>query len=370
MFRMPRNVSLSGLITVFLLLWGTGVHAVPVEAQKRAPRPSGPPAQDPVVALWEPESVRSILLLYTGKTLSKAKADELEGELRKSPDKIESRLLLIGYYSVNARTPIDHTRLREHVLWMIGNHPEHPATAEPSLRDLPDDRDGNAQILALWNKNVELHGDDVAVMKDAEKFFFSKDPVEADQLIHQISAKEPDNRQWAIELAQLYHMFGIPGENIDDPAERSVEAYKRVLELTKGATARESLAGEMAQDAFKVGDFAAAAALAKIHLQSQDRAATQRANTILGRIALRSGDIPTAKQYLLDSAGPAAAKDISVSGPTLILAKELLDHGERDVVLEYLTRCVTLWPRGQDALQIWIGDIKRGSKPNFGNLGF
>jgi hypothetical protein len=40
------------------------------------------------------------------------------------------------------------------------------------------------------------------------------------------------------------------------------------------------------------------------------------------------------------------------------------------VVLEYLTRCVTLWPRGQDALQIWIADIKRGSKPNFGNLGF
>ena len=87
MFRMPRNVSLSGLITVFLLLWGTGVHAVPVEAQKRAPRPLGPPAQDPVVALWEPESVRSILLLYTGKTLSKAKADELEGELKKSPTK-------------------------------------------------------------------------------------------------------------------------------------------------------------------------------------------------------------------------------------------------------------------------------------------
>jgi hypothetical protein len=308
-------------------------------------------------------------LLYSGKTLSKAKADELEAELRKSPEKIESRLLLIGYYTANARTPIDHTRLREHVLWMVENHPEHPATAEPSLRDLPDDRDGNARILALWNKNIELHRDDIAVMKDAEKFFFSKDPAEADELIHQISAREPDNRQWPTELAQLYRMFGIPGEHIDDPAERAVESYKRVLELTKSAPARESLAGDMAQDAFKVGDSPAAAALSKIYLQGQDRAATQRANTILGRIALRDGDIAAAKQYLLDSAGPAAAKDISVSGPTLILAKELLDHGEREVVLEYLTRCVSLWPRGQDALQIWIADIKRGSKPNFGNLG-
>ena len=42
----------------------------------------------------------------------------------------------------------------------------------------------------------------------------------------------------------------------------------------------------------------------------------------------------------------------------------------RDAVLEYLTMCVTLWPRGQNALQIWIADIKRGSTPNFGNLGF
>jgi hypothetical protein len=320
--------------------------------------------------LWEPESVRSILLLYSGKTLPKAKADELETDLKKTPEKIESRLLLIGYYSANARTPNDHMRLREHVLWMIGNHPEHPATAEPNLRDLPDDRDGNAQILDLWNKNVESRQDDVAVMKDAEKFFFSKDPEEADRLIHQISAKEPDNRQWAIELAQLYRMFGIPGEHVEDPAERGVESYKRVLELTKAEPARESLAGDMAQDAFKVGDFAAAAALAKIYLQGKDRAAPQRANIILGRIALRSSDIPAAKQYLLDSASPAAAKDITLSGPTLILAKELLEHGERDTVLEYLTRCAALWPRGQDALQIWIADIKRGKTPNFGNLGF
>ncbi|HLH30707.1 MAG TPA: hypothetical protein VKY31_05860, partial [Terriglobia bacterium] len=308
--------------------------------------------KDPL-GLYEPQSVRSILLLYSGKSISKAKAEELEADVRKNPEKIESRLLLIGYYGANAKTAAERTKLREHVLWMVQNHPEHPATAEPALREIPDDADGNAKILALWTKNIAAHPDDLAVMKDAEKYFFGKDPAEADQLIHQISAREPDNREWPTELANLYRMFGVPGETINDPAQRAVEAYKRVLALTNNQAARQSLAGDMAQDAFKLGDFPAAATLAKIYLDGVDRAAVQRGNTILGRIALRSGDLESSKQYLLASAGQGAARDISVSGPTLILAKELLEHGERDAVVEYLEKCAGLWPRGQDALQLW-----------------
>jgi hypothetical protein len=346
-----------------------GSHAV-LRAQRRAAPPAGGVSGLDSLGLFQPESVRSILLLYSGKSIAKSKADELETELRKTPEKIDLRLVLIGYYSANGRTNLDRGRLREHVLWMIQNHPEHPATAEPSLRDLPGDHDGNERILELWNKNLELHSDDLAVLKDAEKFFFGKDPGEADELIHKISEKEPANKEWPKELAHLYRMFGIPNETIDDPAQRAVEGYKRVLDLTRTNPARESLAGDMAQDAFKEGDFEGAAALAKIYVQSQDRTATQRGNTILGRVALRSGDTAAAGQYLLDSAGPLAAKDISVSGPTLILAKELLEHGGRDVVSEYLQKCLQLWPRGEDALQIWIAEIKNGKTPNFGNLSF
>jgi tetratricopeptide (TPR) repeat protein len=251
---------------------------------------------------------------------------------------------------------------------MIENHPEHPATAEPGLRYLPDDLDGNAQILVLWNRNLESHGDELAVLKDAEKFFFGKDPEEADQLIHRIAQKEPNDKQWPGELAELYRMSGIPGRYIEDPAARAIESYRRVLELTHNVTARESLAGDMAQALFKVGDLAGAAELAKIHLRSKDRTALQRSNTILGRVALRSGDVGGAKQYLLDSSSPLAEKDVSISGPTLVLAKELLQQGERDTVLQYLDNCLSLWPRGEGVLQLWIADIKNGRTPNFGNL--
>jgi len=346
-------------------------HAFARESAQRRPRSSNDGANGlQALGLFQPESVRSILLLYSGKSASKQKAEELEATLRKSPDKIDERLVLIGYYQANGKTPLDHSRLRNHVLWMVENHPEHPATAEPSLRDLPDDVQANAQILALWRKNIQAQSDDIAVLKNAEKFFFGKDPAEAERLIHRIAEKEPSNREWPTELAQLYRMFGIPGFPMDDPALRADEAYKRVLALTLNSTAREALAGDMADAAFKIGDFKGAAALARIHLQGKDRTAPQRANTVLGRIAMRNGDVPAARKYLLDSSGPDASKDISLAGPSMVLAKELLEAGEKDTVLQYLSNCVPLWPRGENVLQIWIAEIEKGKTPNFGNLGF
>jgi tetratricopeptide (TPR) repeat protein len=346
--------------------------AMASEPQQRRPRPPNSNISNGLDALglWQPESVRAILLLYSGKSLSKPKSEELEGALRKSPEKVDERVILIGYYSANGKTSVDRLKLRTQVLWMIENHPEHPATGEPSLRDLPDDADGNAQILALWQKNLELHPEDVAVLKNAEKFFFGKDPAEADALIHKIAEKDPTNKEWPNELAQLYRMFGIPGEQLDTPSERASEAYKRVLALTRNPSARETLAGDMADASFKVGDFEGAAELAKIHLQTRDRTAPQRANTVLGRVALRSGDISKAKQYLLNSSGPQAAADVAISGPTMILAKELLEQGERDAVLQYLENCLSLWPRGESVLQLWIADVMNGKTPKFGNLGF
>ena len=97
-----------------------------------------------------------------------------------------------------------------------------------------------------------------------------------------------------------------------------------------------------------------------------DRPAVQRANTILGRVALRTGRLAAAKQYLLDSADVRAAPDIALSGPTLVLARELIEGGERDAVLEYLEICMKLWARGENILRIWIADLKNGKTPNLG----
>jgi tetratricopeptide (TPR) repeat protein len=349
------------------------VGVTAANASGREPRQRGDRATSSInttldaLGLSQPESVRSILLLYEGKSILRSKAEELESNLRKDPGRVDDRLMLIGYYSWNGHEGLEKFRLRTHVLWMLQNHPEHPATAEPSLRDLPDDREGNNQVLELWEQNLKSKPDDLAVLKNAEKFFFSKDPAAADRLIHRIAEKEPANSQWPAELAQLYRMFGIPGENIENPTERALEEYNRVLALTQNPAARRALSGDMADAAFKIGDFPVAAEFAKIYLKSSDRPAVQRANTILGRVALRANDITSAKRYLLDSVDSGAERDIGLSGPMLVLAKELIERGEREAVLEYLQDCLALWPRGEAILRIWIAEIQEGKTPNFGN---
>jgi hypothetical protein len=341
--------------------------------QRRRP-PATPPPSTAVtnaldaIGMSQPESIRSILLLYLARNLPKAKVTQLEADVRDHPENIDNRLSLIGYYSWNGKTALDRLRLRTHVLWMVENHPEHAATAEPALRDLPDDPEGNVEILKLWTKNLESRGDDFNVLKNSEKFFFSKNPVEAERILHRLYEKDPTNREWPNELCRLYTMFGIPGEQNNDAAKTATEAYSRVLEVTRDPKARQSLAGDMADADFKAGNMEGAAALARIYLESPDRSAIQRANTMLGRIALRAGDTDGAKQHLLDSAKPPAAVYVSVAGPMLVLAKELLDKGQREIVLEYLQDCITLWPHGQDVLHIWIEDIRNGRIPDFGNL--
>jgi tetratricopeptide (TPR) repeat protein len=364
-----KRCALAVLLAAGILAEGFGES--PQRARMPAPPASAPKGPNPIdsLGLFQPESVRSILLLYLARNISKPKVNELEAEVKKNPENIDARLSLIGFYSWNAQTSVNMARLRTHVLWLIENHPEHPATGEPSLRDLPDDPDGNVRILALWTKNIESRGSEYDVLRNAEKFFFSRDPVEAERILNRLFEKDPVNREWPAELSKLYAMFGIPNFQSDDPAEKAEEAYRRVLKLTRDPRSREALAGDMAESEFKIGDYTGAAALAQIHLHSADRSAVQRANTLLGRIALRSNDMSAAKQRLLDSAGPDAAKYVGLAGPTMVLAKELLEKGERQVVMEYLENCLVLWPRGDDLLNLWISEIRSGRTPDFGNLG-
>ncbi|HYR92269.1 MAG TPA: hypothetical protein VE422_49955 [Terriglobia bacterium] len=350
-------------ICLIALAAAPGALAAPQRPRRPSPEVRVPTG---LADILQPESVRSILYIYFGRDLSKARVTELEANLRKTPDKIEDRLNLIGYYSWRGQTAADGLRLRTHVLWFIENHPEHAATTEQSLRDLPGDPEGNAQILALWTRHLESRGDDLAVLKNAEKYFFAVEPVEAERIIYRLAERERNNREWPDELLKLYTMFGIPDYPTDNTAAKALEAYKRVLGLTRSTEARKALAGDMAQSAFKVGNFTGASELAKMDLTNSDPGLVQRANTLLGRVALRSDDLASAERYLLDSARVETPKYGFVFSPPMVLAKELLERGRPDVVLQYLENCLTIWPGGEKTLQIWMDDIKANRKPNFG----
>lgn len=60
------------------------------------------------------------------------------------------------------------------------------------------------------------------------------------------------------------------------------------------------------------------------------------------------------------------APTLNSFGPNMSLAKELLERGEREVVLEFFELCRTFWECEEGRLDTWSDDVRRGEIPNFG----
>ena len=89
------------------------------------------------------------------------------------------------------------------------------------------------------------------------------------------------------------------------------------------------------------------------------------AHDLLGRVALRRGNVAEAKRHLLAA---ARAPRGLVGGPDHHLARELLEAGEREVVLEYLALLVRNFGPGVPAFararyEDWVVEILTGRIP-------
>lgn len=91
--------------------------------------------------------------------------------------------------------------------------------------------------------------------------------------------------------------------------------------------------------------------------------AVHDANLTLGRIALREGRTDDAKRHLIESVRIPGARQMDY-GPNMSLAKDLLEKGERQVVLDYFALCRRFWNYGR--LDDWSQQVKEGKIPDFG----
>jgi hypothetical protein len=67
------------------------------------------------------------------------------------------------------------------------------------------------------------------------------------------------------------------------------------------------------------------------------------ANQTLGRVALRDGKLADAKSYLLKSGATPGSAQLNTFGPQMPLARELLEKGEKETVLQYLDLVSNFW---------------------------
>ena len=90
-------------------------------------------------------------------------------------------------------------------------------------------------------------------------------------------------------------------------------------------------------------------------------------NNVAGLVALkRDNNVSQADGYLLASARTPGSPQLNSFGPSMGLAKELLNAGERDAVLDFIGECRSFWKLGQKQLDAWTDAIKSGQTPDFG----
>ena len=105
--------------------------------------------------------------------------------------------------------------------------------------------------------------------------------------------------------------------------------------------------------------------------------ALHHGNLLRGRAALGRGDIKDAGDFLRAAGRTPGSPQLNSFGPNMLLAKELLEAGEKEAVLEYLEACEAFWiietaattvgaVSPAVALDAWAHAIRDGQVPDFG----
>ena len=88
-------------------------------------------------------------------------------------------------------------------------------------------------------------------------------------------------------------------------------------------------------------------------------------HTVLGLLALRSGDTAVASAELIASGEVPGSPQLGSFGPSMRLARELLKVGCKEPVVLYFHLCRAFWKMGDIWLDLWEKKVARGAIPLF-----
>ena len=181
---------------------------------------------------------------------------------------------------------------------------------------------------------------------------------------------------FVISLALLVTMMVTAQQTPDKKtiASQLVAAQEKVIRTLPKAEDKFHMTREIAPLAFNAGDQVMAGMYAKdLLIQAESMKddwdygnAVHTANLVLGRIALAAGDIDEAKRLLLLAGKTPGSPQLESFGPDMLFAKELLEKGEKDVVIQYFTLCSAFWKMDDGKLAQWKTEVQNNEIPDFG----
>jgi hypothetical protein len=158
-------------------------------------------------------------------------------------------------------------------------------------------------------------------------------------------------------------------------AKKAFQQFQLAYDLSDGME-KDAILVSLAKTAFDAGlnDDAKAFATKLLEGDGDDWNRGNRihhGNLILGQIALSNGNVAEAKSRLLLAGKTTGSPQLNSFGPNMRLAKELLERGETEVVLEYFELCKKFWKSPHRQLEQWTADVKSKRTPQFGaNLAY
>ncbi len=166
-------------------------------------------------------------------------------------------------------------------------------------------------------------------------------------------------------------------EQLEEALPRTPEQELADLEQDSGggdSLRRYNALDELSKLALKAGAEEKAAAYANELLQAAKQHekdwnygnAIHDGHSTLGLIAVRRGDLVSARQHLLDAGATPGSPQLNSFGPDMTLASELLKKGERNAVLDYFALCRNFWKMGGQRLDAWSETVHNGGTPAFG----
>ena len=335
--------------------------------------------------------------LFAGMRLTTEEAEALEARLDADAHDLEARTRLIVYYvkemvgedrfGKSLVDPVIRGIHNRHALWLIENAPDADILGDGlALIDPVNNPEVYQDGKRAWINHLENDPTNVTFHGHAAIFFsYFHDRDLVVETLQKTQSLDPDNSMWPDILGRVYLRDavladeglpeGIGGDNLDLPADgkaravMALEQFQRAYELADPDIRQTLLLEAFAEAALRAGRYEDARTYATSILESEpgpysDESGGHEANVILGRLALVEDDLALASYHLLEAGKVERSAPRGSFGPNMSLAAELLERGEKDVVLEYFELCSKFWP--SEKLADWAAMVKGGRMPDFG----
>jgi thiol-disulfide isomerase/thioredoxin len=162
-------------------------------------------------------------------------ARALEDAVKLKPDDVASRVKLLRHYMTMRDLPGVRKARQPHVIWLVENQPGNPAAgAAYALLNPRQDGDAYSRVKALWDKQVEAHPEDRAILANAAAFLRAGHPAEAKALLERRRHLEQQDR---LKLEKGAQLRGRNQERTTSDSREDVETVT-LQPLASGVTAR------------------------------------------------------------------------------------------------------------------------------------